>query len=99
MPLLWSLCTHTVSSIPNVVVSLTIHDNTKMFIGDVCEKNMKPLWKVVQIVRYTWVLLAKDKSNHSAADSLRSLLRRAGVVQLYQVKRMIGGIGNMFVSV
>ena len=26
-------------------------------------------------------------------------LRRAGVEQLYQVKRMIGGIGNMFVSV
>ena len=22
---------------------------------------MKPLWKVVQIVRYTWVLVAKDK--------------------------------------
>ena len=24
---------------------------------------MKPLWKVVQIVRYTWVLVAKNKSN------------------------------------
>ena len=25
--------------------------------------SMKPLWKVVQIVRYTWVWVAKDKSN------------------------------------
>ena len=24
---------------------------------------MKPLWKVVQIFRETWVLVAKDKSN------------------------------------
>ena len=43
-----------------------------IFIRDVA-KNMKPLWKVVQIVRYTWVLVAKDKSNHLAADSLRSV--------------------------
>ena len=48
---------------------------------------MKPLWKVkgsfnrtswkvsdVQIVRYTWVLVATDKSNHPVADSLRSVL-------------------------
>ena len=47
---------------------------------------MKPLWKVkgfsirtswkvsdVRIVRETWVLVAKDKSNHPAADSLRSV--------------------------
>ena len=53
----------------------------------------------VQIVRYTWVLVSKDKSNHLVADSLRSALRRAGVEQLYQVERMIGGIGNMFVTV
>ena len=33
---------------------------------------MKPLWKIVQIVRYTWVLVAKDKSNHPAA-SLRGV--------------------------
>ena len=36
-------------------------------------KNMKPLWKVVQIVRYTWVLVAKDKSNHPVSDSLRGV--------------------------
>ena len=36
-------------------------------------KNMKPLWKVVQIVREIWVLVAKDKSNHPAADSLRGV--------------------------
>ena len=58
---------------------------------------MKPLWKVAQIVSYNWVVVAKDKSNHPVAGSLS--LRRAGVEQLYQVKRMIGGIGNMFVSV
>ena len=47
---------------------------------------MRQLWKVkgffnrtswevsdVQIVRYTWVLVAKDKSNHPVADSLRSV--------------------------
>ena len=73
---------------------------------------MKPFWKVrgffnrtsrkvsdVQIVRYTWILVANDKSNHPVADSLRSALRRAGVERFYEVKRMIGGIGNMFVSV
>ena len=65
----------------NVAVSLTIHDDTE----DVC-KNMKPLRKVkgffyrtsrkvshVQIVRYTWVLVANDTSNHPVADSLRSV--------------------------
>ena len=32
-------------------------------------------WQVshVQIVLYTWVLVAKDKSNHPVADSLRSV--------------------------
>ena len=34
---------------------------------------MKPWWKVVQIVRYTWVLVAKGKSNHPVADSLRGV--------------------------
>ena len=34
---------------------------------------MKPLWKVVQIVRETWVLVAKDKSNHPVAGSLRGV--------------------------
>ena len=38
-------------------------------------KNMKPLWNVVQIVRETWVLVVKDKSNHPVADSLRSVPR------------------------
>ena len=49
-------------------------------------RGMKPLWKVkgffnraswkvsdVQIVRYTKVLVANDKSNHPVADSLRSV--------------------------
>ena len=39
------------------------------------------------------VLVAKDKPNHPVADW------RAGVEQPYQVKRMIGGIGNIFVTV
>ena len=43
-----------------------------IFLRDVAN-NMKPLWKVVQIVRYTWDLVAKDKSNRPAADSLRSV--------------------------
>ena len=33
---------------------------------------MKTLWKVVQIVRYNWVLVAKDTSNHPVAGSLHS---------------------------
>ena len=71
-----------------------------IFMRDVA-KNMKPLWKVVQIVRYTAVLVAKDKSIHPIWRLIPSavFLRRAGVEQLYQVKGMIGGIGNMFVSV
>ena len=47
------------NSISNVVVSLMIHDNIYIYIYI----SMKPLWKVVQIVRYTWVWVAKDKSN------------------------------------
>ena len=78
------------NSISNVVVSVTIHDdmffNMYVFVGDVCKKNMKPLWNVrgffnrtpwkvsdVQIVRYTWVLVASDTSNHPVAHSLRSV--------------------------
>ena len=70
---------------------------------------MKPLWKVrgsfnrtswkvsgVQIVRYTWVLVAQDKANHPVADSL---CRRTGVEQLYEEKRMIGGNGDMLFSI
>ena len=59
------------NSISNVVVSVTIHDNVHIY--QRCCKNMIPLWKVVQIVRCTWVSVAKDKSNHPAADSLRSV--------------------------
>ena len=49
-------------------------------------KDMKPLWNVkgffnrtswqvsdVQIVRFTWVLVAKDKPNRPVTDSLRSV--------------------------
>ena len=63
------------NSISNVVVSVTIHDDTDVFVYSYrrCskKKNMKPLCKVVQIVRYTWVLMSKPKPNHPAADSLR----------------------------
>ena len=56
------------------MMARTIHDDT-----DECKyksemlENMKPLCKTVQIVRYTWVLMARDKSNHLAAASLRSV--------------------------
>ena len=43
--------------------------------------------------------MAKDKSNHPVADSLRSASGELEWSNFYQVKRMIGGIGNMFVSV
>ena len=52
------LCPH--NSITNVVVFVTIHDDTDVHVNifrDVA-KNMKPLWKVVQIVRYVCVLVA-----------------------------------------
>ena len=74
-------CLHPHNSISNVVVSLTIHDDRYTFKR--C-REMKPLWKVrgffdrtswkvsdVQTVRYTWVLVVKDKSNHPGTDSLR----------------------------
>ena len=66
------LCPH--CSISNVVASVTIHDNMKIFLRDVAKK-MKPLWKVkgffnrtswkvsdVQIVRKTWVLSSSSVS-------------------------------------
>ena len=75
VPVLWPVCAHTIP-ISNVVVSVTIHDDTGVYVyvykRDVA-KNMKPLWKVAQIVCETWVLVAKDKSNHPAANSLRSV--------------------------
>ena len=51
----------------------------------------------VPIVRYTWV--SGRKTNRTTQQLIPSAvsLRRAGVEQLYQVKRMIGGIGNMCV--
>ena len=76
------------------------------------QESVKPLWKVkgffnrtswkvsdVHIVRYTWVLVAKDKSHHPVADSLRSVPQESWSEQLYQVKRMIRGIGTMLFSV
>ena len=72
-------CLHPHNSISNVVASVPIHDNKKtkfsykyIFIRNGA-KNMKPLWKVVQIVRENWVLVAKDKSNHPMAGSLHSV--------------------------
>ena len=59
---------------------------TCVYICKRCSTNVKPLWEDkgffnrtsrkasdVQIVRYTWVVVAKDKSNHPVADSLRSV--------------------------
>ena len=77
-------CLHPHNSISNVVVSVTNHaDMVKQkYIEKRCSKKMKPLWEVkgffnrtsrkvsdVQIFRYTWVLVAKDKSNHPVAVS------------------------------
>ena len=53
-------------------------------------KNMKPLWKIkgffnrtlwkvsdVQVVHYTWVLVAKDNPNRPVANSLRSVFQQS----------------------
>ena len=40
-----------------------------------------------------------DKSNHLVADSHQSFLKIAETEHLYQVKRMIGGIGNTLCSI
>ena len=45
-----------------------------IFICRKCSKKHENLWKVVEIVRYNWVLVAKDKSNHPVAGSLLSEL-------------------------
>ena len=82
---LWLVCLHPRNPYSKVVVSVTTHDDMYKYAKqkrDVA-KNVKPLrkvkgflkrtsWKVsdVQIVRETWVLVAKDKSNHQVADSL-----------------------------
>ena len=100
---------------------------------------MKPLWKVMQIVRYTWgfvffLCLSVSLSlcvsvslsvsgcvslslcvvccgarlwllwwwcwrGEEEGERLIESLRRAGVEQLYQVKRMIGGIGDVLFSI
>ena len=52
-----------------------------------------------QIVSYTCFIGAKDKSNHLTVGSLQRFTRRAGVEQLRQVKRMIGGLENMLFSI
>ena len=64
-------CLHPHDSISNVVVSLTIHDDTYIhaYFQEMFAKSMTPLWKVkdsvnrtsrkvshVQIVHYIWVL-------------------------------------------
>ena len=61
----------------NVVVSLTIHDDTYFYVYTFkrCSKHMKPLWKVegffnrtswkvsdVQIVHFTWVFVSVSVS-------------------------------------
>ena len=52
-----------------------------------------------QIVRYTFFMGVKDKSNHLTAGSFQRFPRITGASQLRQVKRMIGGIGNMLFSI
>ena len=42
--------------------------------------------------------MTKDKSSHPVTDFLRSVSQRGRVENFLQVKRMIGGIKNMFVS-
>ena len=82
-------CLYPHNSLSNVVASVTIHDDIYIYIyiyKRCLQKNMKPLWKVkgfsnrtswkvsdVQIVRFPWVLVAKDTSNHPVADFLRSV--------------------------
>ena len=82
-------CLYPHNSISNVVASVTIHDDMYIFtyLEEMFEKKKKkPLWKVrgffyrtswkvsdVQIVRYYWVSVAKDKSNHPVADSFRGV--------------------------
>ena len=74
-------------------------------------KNMKPLWKVkgffnrtswkvseVQIVRETFWWRKTNRTIRWLFPFAVSV-KRAGVEQLYQVKRMIGGIGNMLFSI
>ena len=79
------LCPH--NSISNVVVSLTIHDNTKIFIGDVCNKHetnhcgrsCKPFVKL----GFWW-----RKTNRTNRRLIPSavFLRRAGAEQLLSSK-------------
>ena len=81
-------CLHQHNSISNVSsLTIHDNEKKKriyLLISDEA-KNMKPVWKVkgffnrtswkvsdVQIGRYTWVLVAKDNSNQTVADSLRS---------------------------
>ena len=52
-----------------------------------------------QIVRYTFFMGVKDKSNHLTAGSFQRFPRITGASQLRQVKRMIGGSGNRLFSI
>ena len=79
------LCPH--NSTSNVVAFVMIHDKMKIFLRDVCKKktrNHRGRSKAsltehhgtvsdVHIVRKTWVLVAKDKSNHPVADSFHTV--------------------------
>ena len=62
-------CLHPHNSISNVVVSLTIHDNIKIYfyinVGDVA-KNMKLLWKVINVYMcaYTYIFFHTDTRIH-----------------------------------
>ena len=53
----------------------------------------------VRIVRYAWRKGRKTNRTVSLLIPSAVSLRRAGVEQLYPVKRMVGGFGNMLMSV
>ena len=83
-------------------MSVTIHDDTDVYVPiyERCSKTHETIVEGRANRPRNLVLVAKDKSNHPAADSLRSVPQESlERQQLYQEKRMIGGIGNMFVSV
>ena len=89
-------CLRPRNSISNVVVSLTIHDKTKIFFGDACKKkNCGRSCKSFVIFGFWW-----RKTNRTIRQLSPSAvsLSRAGVDILCQVKRMIGGIGDMLFS-
>ena len=88
------------NSITNVLVLVTIHDdtganeNTKR-----CSKKWNHCGRSCKsFVKFGFWWRKTNRTIRQLIPSAVSL-RRAGVEQVYHVKRVIGGIGNMFVSV